>query len=162
MSSVIIKYVLANSLQCDEHRPRCQRCQKSGLACSFPSHLIPSDHPTQSIAPEPVLQMLDLQLMHHYSTTVYATLTCDVSIQLAWRDSVVQLSLECDYMMRTLLAVSAIHLAKLHPENRDLYLSTAFKHHDIALESAMPLLSDPQQVDARNLFVFSSLTIFFG
>jgi hypothetical protein len=118
-----------------------------------------SPGPLQALAPH----ALDLELMHHYSTTVYATLTCKTPLQYIWRDSVVRLALKCDYLMKTLLAVSAVHLAKLRPESQESYFSTAFQYHTAALQSAAPFLSHVKEVDdAWNLFIFSSLTIFFG
>lgn len=104
--------------------------------------------------------------MHHYSTVVYAEMTCDPSIHYIWQHLVVHLALRRDYVLKTLLAVSALHLAKrLPPDRREPYTSAAYSYHQIALRSAMPLLSDADALpsdEAVNLFIFTSLTIFFG
>jgi len=106
--------------------------------------------------------MLNLELMHHYTSHAYATFTCDPALQLVWRDAVVQTALGCDFLVRSLLAVSAVHLAKVRPEKKDVYLSTAFEYHAAASHAAAALMSDLQDGDTMNLFLFSSLTIFFG
>lgn len=100
--------------------------------------------------------------MHHFSSHTYATLSCDVAQQDVWRGPIVRMAFDCNYLLKAILAVSALHLAKLWPEKRATYLSTAFSYYETALTSAIPLMSDLKEEDARNLFVFSSLTIFFG
>jgi hypothetical protein len=105
---------------------------------------------------------MDLELMHHYTVNVYLTLSRSPIEQLLWRDDVVMLALGCDYVTHALLAVSAVHLALNRSDRRDQCLAAAFSHHSLALEAAKPLLADMKVVDARNLFLFSSLTIYFG
>jgi hypothetical protein len=108
------------------------------------------------------LNMLDLQLMHHFTTSTYATLFCHPPMRHFWRGEAIQMGLRCDYVMRAILAVSALHLAHHSPERRELYTSTALNYHRIASRQAMSLLSDMKEENASNLFVFSVLTIFFG
>lgn len=108
------------------------------------------------------LNMLDLQLMHHFATSTYATLFVHPPMRHFWRDQAVRIGLRCDYVMRAILAVSALHLAHHSPERRELYTSTALTYHRVASKGAMSLMTDVKEEDAGNLFVFSVLTIFFG
>ncbi len=110
------------------------------------------------------LNMLDLELMHNYTTSTYATLSLDTYLRSVWRDPTVQIGLECDYVMKSILAVSALHLARHQPAQKDYYIDTALAYHQIASRKAFELLSDEDITfkNARNLFLFSSLTVFFG
>ncbi|OJD20657.1 hypothetical protein ACJ73_08009 [Blastomyces percursus] len=102
--------------------------------------------------------MLDLQLMHHFSTSTYATLSCHSQIRNFWKGPVVQMACRCDYLMRTVLAVAALHLAHQSRDRKEICTSTALTYHRIAAREA----SDIKKDDANNLFVFSVLTIFFA
>ncbi|CAJ2509927.1 Uu.00g058270.m01.CDS01 [Anthostomella pinea] len=81
-----------------------------------------------------------------------------------YRISAVQLGLRCDYIMRTLLAVSGLHLAHYRPHMRDYYQSVAITHHQTASRAAMELMSesDISRSTAQDLFLFSSLTTIFA
>ena len=49
-----------------------------------------------------------------------------------YRLSAVQLGLQCGYIMRALLSVSALHLAYHRPDKRSHYHSLAMMHHQVA------------------------------
>lgn len=80
--------------------------------------------------------MQSLELLHSFTTRTYATLSDSIIIRDFYRQSAVQLGLQCDYIMRTVLAVSASHLAFHRPEMRDHYRSLAMTHHQIASRDA--------------------------
>lgn len=112
------------------------------------------------------LPLSELELLHYYSTRTYSTLTADPSLWDFWRDHVVQLGLTCDYVMRAVLAVSALHLAYHRPDRRDHYTAQGILLHQKASRSAMRCMAaagrDMDKDEAASLFVFSMLTIFFA
>lgn len=59
-----------------------------------------------------------------------------VIIRDFYRVSAVQLGLSCDYIMRAVLAVSALHLAYHRTETREHYHSLAMMHHQVASRDA--------------------------
>lgn len=148
--------------QCDEQRPSCRNCLKRRADCEFLSES--SVYPNFGTKDEAALtlNMLDLQLMHHFTTSTYATLFCYPPVRHFWRGEAVQMGFRCDYVMRAILAVSALHLAYHSPERREMYTSTALTYHRIASRQAMGLMSDLKEENASNLFIFSILTMFFG
>ncbi|KAL2268007.1 hypothetical protein VTJ83DRAFT_2853 [Remersonia thermophila] len=109
--------------------------------------------------------MLELELLHNYTTQTYRTLTAD-PIWDFWRDDVVRLGLRCEYVMQTVLAVSALHLAFLRPDRRDEYITEGIMLHQRASRSAMKVMAagdglvDADQ--AASVFAFSMLTMFFA
>lgn len=80
--------------------------------------------------------MQNLELLHNFTTRTFATLSDSNIIRDFYRVSAVQLGLRCDYIMRTLLAISALHLAYHRPDMRDHYRSLAMTHHQIATRDA--------------------------
>lgn len=109
--------------------------------------------------------MLQLELLHNYNMKTYRTLCADPCLWEFWRDDVVQLGFSCDYIMRALLAVSALHLAFHRPERRDFYIEEGILLHQQASRSAMLVVKAGTKIDkqqAASFFLFSMLTIFFG
>ena len=155
---------LISTLQCDEHRPSCRNCSRHGTGCDF-VHDSGAPSPSRQLsngAGNGDLGMLDLELMHHYTASTYTTLSADPTIRSLWRGPVVRMALGCPYLMRAVLAVSALHLAHYRPEAKDRYLCVALQHHQLASRHAAALMSDLSRVEGENLFVFSVLTMVFG
>ncbi|KAM0667074.1 hypothetical protein ACQRIU_004929 [Beauveria bassiana] len=152
----------ARKIKCDEQRPSCRNCLRRGVDCQFlaESGVCPNflNQNESALA----LNMLDLKLMHHFSTSTYATLFSSRTVRHFWRGEAVQSALKYDYVMRAMLAVSALHLAHHSPEKREQYISTALTYHRLASREAMSLMSDVDEEHAGSLFLFSVLTIFFA
>ncbi|KAK4444766.1 hypothetical protein QBC34DRAFT_442277 [Podospora aff. communis PSN243] len=155
-------------LKCDETLPHCTRCQKAVLKCEY--HIRPihetSPSPTpKSPSPQPSSYLLDMELMHHYSTVVCNTLSCDPEIRPVFQTLTVRAALKCDYLLKTVLAVAAVHMARSQPDKGDTYFATALDYYQTALGAANSSLAnlkaenDPEE--AVNLWFFSSLTIVF-
>lgn len=72
------------------------------------------------------------------------------------------LALESGYLMRQILALSALHLAHHRLEQRGYYLSLALTHNQAASQEAMKVLDGVTKESAAGLFIFSTLTIFIG
>lgn len=87
--------------------------------------------------------MQSLELLHNFTTRTFATMSDSIIIRDFYRLSAVQLGLRCDYIMRTVLAVSALHLAYHRPEMRDHYRSLAMTHHQVASRDASKAYGTP-------------------
>ncbi|SPQ25624.1 b066da8a-2a37-4e81-8fb9-239addd9fe2f [Thermothielavioides terrestris] len=127
----------------------------------------PSPGPNLAITPPDgeELPMLELELLHNFTTKTHTTLAADSTLWEFWRDDVVQMGLACDYIMRAVLAVSALHLAYHRPDRRDFYTESGILLHQKAARSAMRVMAADHKIDkdqAANLFVFSMLTMFFA
>ncbi|KAF6794653.1 C6 zinc finger protein [Colletotrichum sojae] len=108
------------------------------------------------------LNFVDLELIHNFTTSVYATLSTDPVVRRMWRVSVVRLALRCEYVMRALLSVSALHLAHRVPERKEALVSRALLYHRLASREAMELMNAVDERNTENLLLFSLLTIFFA
>ncbi|UQC77622.1 uncharacterized protein CLUP02_03091 [Colletotrichum lupini] len=108
------------------------------------------------------LNLIDLELMHNFTTFAFNTLSTDPVVRQMWKVPVVRLALECDYVMRALLSVSALHLAHNRPERRDFFISRALTYHQMASRTAMGLMGALDGENCEKLYLFSVLTIFFA
>ncbi|KAK3314091.1 hypothetical protein B0H66DRAFT_567739 [Apodospora peruviana] len=111
------------------------------------------------------LPILELELLHNFTVSTYSTLAADADVCDFWRITVVrEIGLKCDYIMRAVLAVSALHLAFRRPEKRDFYTAQGIELHRQASQSAVRFISLPDlgKDDTVNLFLFSMLTIYFA
>ncbi|KAK0617687.1 hypothetical protein B0T14DRAFT_434147 [Immersiella caudata] len=144
-----------------------QGCKKAALKCEY--HVRPFDEtspsPTPSPCPQPSSYLLDMELMHHYSSVVCSTLTCDSDIRPVFQTLMVRAALKCDYLLKTVLAVASLHMARSQPEKSDAYFATALDYYQTALGAANSSLANLKEggepEEAVSLWFFSSLTIVF-
>lgn len=64
--------------------------------------------------------------------------------------------------MRSLLAVSGIHIAQHRSEQKHSYIAHALSHHRAASRLAMDLMAEVLPQNLENLWIFSVLTVYFG
>ncbi|OHE91142.1 hypothetical protein CORC01_13553, partial [Colletotrichum orchidophilum] len=170
---------------CDELKPACQNCVRHLVTCDFAQgHSMPVSMTSMQItlqttvdtvnigdlvastrsipAIDKDLNFVDLELIHNFTTSVYMTLSTDDLVRQMWQVSVVRMALKCEYVMRTLLSISALHLAHERPERKEALVSKALLYHRLASREAMQLMSTLDERNAENLFLFSLLTIFFA
>ncbi|KAL5589932.1 hypothetical protein FOVSG1_011799 [Fusarium oxysporum f. sp. vasinfectum] len=113
-------------------------------------------------AAAPNLGLLDLELMHNFCTSTYATLSNDVAIRDLWRIRIVRLCLKCEYAMLAVLSVSALHLSYFSTERREFLRERAIVYHNQALSIAAPFIDAYNDSNAQELFAFSILTIYYS
>ncbi|TGO16083.1 hypothetical protein BTUL_0032g00460 [Botrytis tulipae] len=103
---------------------------------------------------------LELRLMHHYTATTSKTLSNDESQDVAWSVIVPSLAYDSPYLMDAILAVSALHLRILQPEDRSL-ARASHSYMASALAQYSSLLSQgPSQSNAEALFCTAALIAF--
>lgn len=108
------------------------------------------------------LTMLDLELLHHYSVSTALTLSSDPVVRDYFLVSVPQLGFSHPYVLQSLLALAASHLAHFRPESRQYYYAHAKARHTTATSMAAPLLSDISTTDAIPMYCFSIMTLFIA
>ena len=93
--------------------------------------------------------MGNLELFHHFTTSTYATLTTDEHTREIWRLVVPRVAFSYEFVMRALLAMSALHLRFL--KSRDMSYDLAATQHHLEslklLRVAFPVLNQ-QHADA--------------
>jgi hypothetical protein len=99
-------------------------------------------------------------LLHHYTAATYLTLGQNPTLQTLWRVTIPQIGFSYPYVLRAILAISALHLVYLQQEERAHYVAQAAYHHEVALQNVAPSLEARIAENPTAAFVFSSLTHF--
>ncbi|EXJ80787.1 hypothetical protein A1O3_07071 [Capronia epimyces CBS 606.96] len=104
--------------------------------------------------------ILDLELIQHYSTRTYMTMSSRLSSHAVWRDTVFAEALCHDFLLHGVLATSALHKATMQPKTSDVYAEyskVALAHQNAALAGYIPAVSKPSQENGIALFCVSLL-----
>ena len=103
------------------------------------------------------LEMTNLELLHHFTTTTYATLSMDDDLREMWRLVVPQIAFSYEFLMHALLAMSALHLNFLRAPDKP-YAVAAARHHGKALGSLRTAFPALHKEHADALYAASMLT----
>ena len=117
---------------------------------------------TQSEGHPSSLNLLDLELFHNFSTSTSYTLSRDPMLMNLWRINVPQVGFSYGFVMRGILALSALHLAHFNPTKKAFYTSQAMIQHQSALRTAISLLTQVTEANCSAIFLFSSITCLFA
>lgn len=118
-----------------------------------PPKLTPTPNPTLLPAN---FNMLDMELLHFWTTkSVDGFIDCRDSVEL-FRTTVVDLAFQFPFLMHEILALSAVHLASLRPNNENIYFEASHSHVDIALALFQPEVASLGAGNCHACFAFSS------
>ena len=106
------------------------------------------------------LTMLDLELLHHYCISTSLTLSSDPIMRNHFLEGVPQVG--HPYVLYSLLALAASHLAHFRPESRRYYYEHARARHTAATSMATTLLPDISTSNAIPIYCLSILTMFIS
>ncbi|KUJ07404.1 uncharacterized protein LY89DRAFT_365946 [Mollisia scopiformis] len=153
-------------IKCDELKPRCSRCVRYGEECIYQvsgessskssrsttaSEISGPTRPTRSIeVPKDVnnstseLNLGDLGLLHDWTlpSGAYTGFADSPGSEHLWQVEVPQMALQHPFLMRGILAVSALHISRVKPEEKPHYLQVAAYHQNLALPSYRYLVED--------------------
>ena len=99
--------------------------------------------------------------MHHFTTVVALDLANSPApeAQALWQTHAIKLSLKHEFLLRGILAVSAFHLAYLHPERKGEYEFIGTRHQSLGLAGFQETLAHVDETNCHALFAFSCLLI---
>ncbi|CAO2652123.1 Nn.00g004060.m01.CDS01 [Neocucurbitaria sp. VM-36] len=127
---------------------------------SSPGGLILANGP--SAGPEGIVTsqwMLDLELMHHYTAHAYLTLPGVEYTRQIWGYAVPQEGFKFPYLMHSILAFSANHLAYINPSKASHFRLLSSTHQTAAVTSLNQALADIGPANCHAIFVGASLTV---
>src|SRR5436190_9214791 len=111
------------------------------------------------------LHLHDLELMHHYTTRTYRTLSNNNEHKEIWKTVIPKEALAHPFLMHGLLALAALHLVECsgdEGEGRRMYAELATRHQNLALASFRPELNNITSSNCNAVFAFSSLIAVFA
>jgi hypothetical protein len=115
--------------------------------------------PPQSALPRETLPQCELELLHHYTTTTYLSLSGGASSHDALQISMVHEAFSHDFLMHGILAISALHLARLRPVSASHFQQLATLHYSKGVSLFRPMLDQVTKANAQSIFAFSSLVV---
>lgn len=127
--------------------------------------ILDGDNVLQPDSPVPVAQppssplalnMAHLQLLHHFIAVTSHTLGDE-----AWKSTIPQVALSHHFLMHSILALAALHIAHLRPAPLISYWEMAAMHHDRAANLQQEAMAKANQDNADALFAFSLSVIYF-
>lgn len=105
------------------------------------------------------LKLIDLELLHHFSTVTYLSLGRTDEGRHIWQTHAIRVAFSHVFLLRGILAFSALHIHSLRPEQDRSYLERASEHHDKALEEFHSTLDNVNESNVEAAFLFSTLLV---
>lgn len=103
--------------------------------------------------------MQDLELMHHYTAHAYLTLPGLQFARQVWGYSVPQEAFKYPFLMHSILAFSANHLAYMNPAKTSHFRLLAGTHQTAALTELNSNLANVQTGNCHAIFASASITV---
>lgn len=100
--------------------------------------------------------------MHNYTTSTANSLGDNYVVRTIFRLSVPKLCLSHPFLMRSILALSALHIAHFTPSLRDQLTSYALQQHQAASQTASSILANVTEDNCLAIYLFSVITYFFA
>ncbi|KAL5316939.1 hypothetical protein ACEPPN_015991 [Leptodophora sp. 'Broadleaf-Isolate-01'] len=149
--------------ECDEQSPQCSPCTKHRVSCSFNESATTEQLPTfESQIATPILpnQLLDLQLLHHFTTSTSDTLADRKEVNELFRTVVIEEAFKYDFLIHIILSVSGLHMARCSndPQTTRMYSERAIAHYNTTIQSFRKILvEDITSVNCHAVFACSGL-----
>jgi hypothetical protein len=122
---------------------------------------VPSPVSGSPLTPFAGLDIIDLELLHHYTTFTYKTLPSGAAPDQheLWQIQVVQLGFHHEFLLRGILAVSALHLGLLRSDRRDTLTLRATAHQSVAVQLFHEALNHVTPANCVGIFAFSCIIV---
>ena len=113
-------------------------------------HVVPVQDPM-------VLNLLQLRLLHHYTTVTALTLGADPDAQEVYATVVPQTAFDYPFILHVLLALAALHLSRLSGSGPAAieYALLAGRHHDTALANFQASICDIDESNFKPVLIFA-------
>lgn len=111
--------------------------------------------------PSTDLNVSDLELLHHFTTVAYKTIPSRAArdIHELWQVPILQLGFKHEFLLRGILALSALHLGYLRPDCRERYVLKASNHQSVALQAFQEALARVDTSNCQAIFAFSCIIV---
>lgn len=105
-----------------------------------------------------------MELLHNFSTSTFSTLSSNMTVQKLWRTSVIKLGLSNEFVMRAILALSALHIASGEEleQRRDYWTSQAMVQHGHGMAVATVTLPLISEYNCAAHYIFGALTCIYA
>ncbi|KAJ3551376.1 hypothetical protein NPX13_g11378 [Xylaria arbuscula] len=140
--------------KCDEAKPECSNCERNGIICEGYNQktlwMSGQDKAEQDrarnqiplrITLQPIIQGVETPEDHiffnHYINRLSNLLTIEDQHPYAFRDMLLQMAVEHDGLMHSILSLASKHFESEAPYSSKILLSRSQYHHDTAIEDLL-------------------------
>jgi hypothetical protein len=88
------------------------------------------------------LQVVNLELLHHWTMFACHGFGDKPGDRIPWQIEIPQIACKQPFLMRGILAISALHMSRVRPEQKQKYLMLAVHHQNLALPSYRYVIDD--------------------
>ncbi|KAF2873705.1 hypothetical protein BDV95DRAFT_488986 [Massariosphaeria phaeospora] len=106
---------------------------------------------------QPNYWVRDLELMHHWTTEAFNTVTERDDIRDMWRLAAPKQAINNTFLMHEILAFSALHLAYQQHDQRRAFYALGIHHQDLAIRAMRKVLQNVSNDNVGALFATSTL-----
>lgn len=117
----------------------------------------PPREPSPLDAADSDLRLDHLELLHHFCTVTFETLTPEPSQQQIWQSTVIKLGLSFPFLMQEILAIAALHLAHCKPQSQSRYYMKATELQCQALTGFQAIQKHVEASNCGAIMIFASL-----
>lgn len=104
--------------------------------------------------------IMDVELMHHYTSSAYKTLTLSPVVREALQHDLPKEGLRHPFLMHQILAFAGFHLAYTQPERRHIYLKQASQHQNFTIHGMRQTLAG--SISSENCHATYATSIFIS
>lgn len=101
---------------------------------------------------------MDLEVFNNFCTSTSQSLNSNPEVRELWKTTVTQIAFQHEFLMRAVLALSALHLARNSPARSQQLYDYSMQHHQAALRQGTALLPHITAETCAAFHIFSILT----
>lgn len=105
--------------------------------------------------------LCDLELLHFYTSSTCFTFSNDPLRRHVWQYVVPQIAFSNDFLLHGLLAVSALHLARVVPEREHTLSAIASGHHAAALPNFRSAIDSVTSQNCQACLIFGTILVVY-
>lgn len=117
---------------------------------------------TPRSVPDNFFEMEDMALLHHWITKAGRSILDTHDLDHYWHSVIPSIGFKHQYVIHSILSLSALHVAHTRPPNRAALLHLAAEHRSKALDGFTEDLQNVSIDNSTALFANSSLTFFYA
>lgn len=113
-------------------------------------------------APKDLFEMRDMALLHHWITVAGYSILNTHELDHYWHSVIPSIGFRHQYVIHSILSLSALHIAHSRPSDKEAYLRVAAEHRSKALDGFTKDLHNVSSENSSALFANSTLTFFYA
>ncbi|KAJ4989967.1 sterol uptake control protein 2 [Stagonosporopsis vannaccii] len=126
------------------------------------AHVLPNDAKAPKNASDDFFDMRDMALLHHWITVAGHGILKTQDIDHYWHSVIPSIGFKHRYVMHSILSLSALHMARANPSDRQGLLRIAAEHRSRALDEFTEDIHRAGPYNSSALFANATLTFFYA